>query len=557
MSKLFESGATLLVSLLLIASCNYLVAEDAMLIVNATDTPVDGLVKTATFGFFWKPYFEYWPSSYCSWDYYTTGVWEIVFIGGGDCSKTYGAKLAASARTRLRTRTFSPYVHGGFTIDTVQCTKSAIKGLTTYTVRAKTTKQTMDLLRTTRSPAGAMFTSSSLKTVGIPNRGSKFLKSTWIKNYWCSYFDACAATPSPCDVNADCTDQAPPSISADCTCKTGYTGAGTPGNCADFDACAANPSPCDVNADCTDQAPPSISADCTCKTGYTGAGTPGNCAECAPQPQSVADFNSSGYMLGSINQQNGWTTQDSFTTTVTVGIWDQAIVVNGAGNKVWRVSNTITNNGFSSQPFSYITDVAGESGASLWNDRGTDGSVPTNPPGFGANATTKQFYARIAFRSATGAGQNGLAISLPASAKQSPVRMTNPRIIDDGVSGFRIEVTELGNNGTFPLSNLVIAQNISYNALNTLEFTIQFVDGVNLTTGEVNGNDIVTYYLNGMKIHTGTTWEAYYYWNERITPQNPRIQAVNSVIFRLAGTAATTTGFYFEEVLLATRFCPH
>lgn len=145
--------------------------------------------------------------------------------------------------------------------------------------------------------------------------------------------------------------------------------------------------------------------------------------------------------------------------------------------------------------------------------------------------------------------------------------MINPRIVDDGVSGFRIEVTELGNNGTFPLSNLVIAQNISYNALHTLEIKIQFVDGVNLTTEpggsvEVNGNDIVKYYLNGMMIHTGTTWEAYYYWNERSdigTPQNPRIQAVNSLIFRLAGTAAANSngGFYFEEVLLATRFCPH
>lgn len=43
--------------------------------------------------------------------------------------------------------------------------------------------------------------------------------------------NACAVTPAPCDGNATCTDNPPPSTNATCQCKPGFVGSGLPGSC--------------------------------------------------------------------------------------------------------------------------------------------------------------------------------------------------------------------------------------------------------------------------------------------------------------------------------------
>jgi hypothetical protein len=48
-----------------------------------------------------------------------------------------------------------------------------------------------------------------------------------------------------------------------------------PSTDAEINGCSINP--CDTNADCVDLPPPSNGANCTCKAGYSGAGTPGTC----------------------------------------------------------------------------------------------------------------------------------------------------------------------------------------------------------------------------------------------------------------------------------------
>lgn len=264
---------------------------------------------------------------------------------------------------------------------------------------------------------------------------------------------------------------------------------------------------------------------------------------------SVGSF--SGFSAGTINGQFGWSTQDAFLTSSTVGNWDQGIV-NVNGKNVWRMSNAVTSSTYSSQPFTYRTQaVAGESGAALWNDRGTNGSAPTAPQA-GGYATSNQFYSRVDFRSATGASQAGLALTLSASAKQSAVRMSWLQIADNGSTGFNLRVYDTVGNGSFPSSFTTIASNLSYSDLHRLETTIDFVDGVTTgADGKIYSNDILKIYLNGTLIHTGSTWESYYRLYELITPGTPRLQAVDSLLIRASGSAAANTmgnGFYFEHV---------
>lgn len=264
-------------------------------------------------------------------------------------------------------------------------------------------------------------------------------------------------------------------------------------------------------------------------------------------------------LAGTVDLQNGWTTRDSFTTNTTVRRWDQQVMqVNDAnGNrKVFRMSNALTNNTYPSQVFSAtVGQVAGEAGAALWNNRGTNGAAPLSPPGFGAYAANDSFYSMVAFRSATGAAQPGLSLALSASAKQSSVRMSYLQLEDSG-SGFNLNFIESGANGaSFPPTT--IASGLSYTDLHRIEMLIDFVDGVSTVGGAIYGNDVLKIWLDGSLIHVGTTWETYYYNNERITTGVPRLQAVDSMLFRVAGTAAAGTsgnGFFFEDFAIGNSF---
>ena len=272
-------------------------------------------------------------------------------------------------------------------------------------------------------------------------------------------------------------------------------------------------------------------------------------------------------LAGTVDGQNGWTTRDAFTSATTVGRWDQQVKdVNDANGsrRVFRMSNAITSSTYSSQVFSATSgQVAGETNAALWNNRGTNGSSPLSPAQAGAYAASDTFYSKVAFRSATGAAQSGLSLTLSASAKQSSVRMSWLQLQDTG-SGFNVNFWDTGANGAFAPASTTIASGLSYTALHTLEMGITFVDGVSTVGGQVFGNDVMKVWLNGTLIHTGSTWESYYYTNtaERnavASGPGPRLQAVDSMLFRVSGTAATGTsgnGFYFEDFAIGNTIVP-
>jgi hypothetical protein len=88
---------------------------------------------------------------------------------------------------------------------------------------------------------------------------------------------------------------------------------------------------------------------------------------------------------------------------------------------------------------------------------------------------------------------------------------------------------------------------------------ITFVDGVSNVGGNIFGNDIFTIKLNGSTLYTGTTWEAYYYNYERISSGTPRLQAVDSVLFRVSGSntpGVSGGGFYFEDFSISNAAIP-
>ena len=263
---------------------------------------------------------------------------------------------------------------------------------------------------------------------------------------------------------------------------------------------------------------------------------------------SVAEAGTfSSFSLGSVNGQQGWTMQDSFGNSVTA--FNQSIKQDGNGNNVFQMSNAVTNSSYSNQVFSNTSSaVAGESSsAALYNNYGTNHLAPYNPAQYGAYATDSQFSTSFSFRSATGAAQSGLSLTLSASAKQSTVRMTWLQLKDTG-SGFNLEYFET-QGSDFVAATL--ATGLSYTATHDVSMTIDFVAGVNTVGGVNYGNDVLKIYLGGQLIKTGTTWESYYYANE-LTPSGgaPRIQAVNSMLLRSSGTAAAGTagnGFYFSD----------
>ena len=80
----------------------------------------------------------------------------------------------------------------------------------------------------------------------------------------CSEIDYCSS--DPCDAQAICVDEPPPSASGVCTCNVGYSGSGVA--CEDNDECASGAHTCDGNAACTNTIG---NFTCTCIAGFSGS----------------------------------------------------------------------------------------------------------------------------------------------------------------------------------------------------------------------------------------------------------------------------------------------
>ena len=81
----------------------------------------------------------------------------------------------------------------------------------------------------------------------------------------CEDLDECVMRD--CDINAVCHDSYG---GYSCVCNEGYTGAGTPGDCADEDECALGTHDCHAEANCTNT---DGGWECACVYPFVGNGT--------------------------------------------------------------------------------------------------------------------------------------------------------------------------------------------------------------------------------------------------------------------------------------------
>ncbi|HPF36160.1 MAG TPA: right-handed parallel beta-helix repeat-containing protein, partial [Candidatus Krumholzibacteria bacterium] len=282
-----------------------------------------------------------------------------------------------------------------------------------------------------------------------------------------------------------------------------------------------------------------------------------------PAAAQVTDFDSFG--LTSVNYQGaggttvtpgGYTVPDPYGSLWTVADeWgnpplvalDEGVVDDGTGNKVWRISNAVTQTGYSNLPFSLSSPLAaGESTAALWNDRGDDHTAPLTPPLPRATAATPYFHASLRFKSATGTPQAGLALSLSPGPRQGNIRSAFVSISDNGATGLDVGFYDTDAIGGFISTTL--ATDLSYSDWHELDIYITFADGLN---GDASGNDVVSIQLDGNTVHQGTTWETYYALYPGSFPQNP--YAADALMFRVAGTAQpglSGGGLFIDDVLI-------
>lgn len=246
-----------------------------------------------------------------------------------------------------------------------------------------------------------------------------------------------------------------------------------------------------------------------------------------------------------------WTVSDEWGFVKAAPAFDEAVVDTGEGDKAWRLSNAVTNSGYANQPNAPSTAAAGETTAGLWNNRGPSHTSPTGPS-VRAYATTRFFNQAFLVKSATGAAQAGLSVVISPIPRQSTKRMSYLQIVDNGSAGLDLKFYDTLAGGTFPAVATTIASNLSYSDWHKIEIDIEFVDGLNV---DGSGNDVVKIHLNGSLIHTGTTWETYF-WNTAAefppgTLQADRKMAVDALLFRVAGAAAAGTagnGLLFDSL---------
>ena len=240
------------------------------------------------------------------------------------------------------------------------------------------------------------------------------------------------------------------------------------------------------------------------------------------------NFESPTYTLDSINGQDGWSS---------TGGYDQSVVLNtygfaSFGAQSFRISDAVTSGSFGDQTFAKpLVNAAGEADS-------TDGS-------FSRGVLQSHFETQFDIASTQSTQQLGMHTSV------SPDRGDGSRMsylrFEDGVAGIDVFFDDV--QGTTNPANFVetqIATGLSRAVPHTVKLSIDFADGPS--------NDVVKVWIDGVLVHTGTSWENYYrYDSESAFEQSPRI--VKTLLFRESGLANpldSGKGFLFDNLSLST-----
>ncbi|MGC4174224.1 hypothetical protein [Demequina sp.] len=256
-------------------------------------------------------------------------------------------------------------------------------------------------------------------------------------------------------------------------------------------------------------------------------------------PAALADSNDNGgfegFALGNPVGQFGWTANDiggynaaAFDLAIVdpSGVWGSTF-----GDRALRMSNGVTSGGFGNQLQTVsLTDEAGETEA-------------VSGPLSGGNRQTR-FSGSMTFASATQSYQPGMAMSFSPD-RGDGARMSYFRLSDQA-DGLMIEV------GYFDVTiddfvYETLASGLSRTEPHTLDFTLDFVDGVDndILWAQVGTDGCGTWVSSG-------SWEDYHRYFDGTKP-------VDSILFRLAGTAVpanTGGGFLFDDISLTSSTVP-
>lgn len=229
---------------------------------------------------------------------------------------------------------------------------------------------------------------------------------------------------------------------------------------------------------------------------------------------------------GSVNGQSGWSS---------TGPFDQAIVSNNYGIdsfgcKSLRISNSVTSGSFGDQTFSYSTE----------NEAGETDSTNN---GYSGGTRTSHYEAQFDIASTQSTVQNGMSVSVSPDRGDGS-RMSYLRFVDTA-GGIEVYFDDVQSNDFVE----TLVATLSRSA-HTVKFVIDYNDGPS--------NDVVSILIDGVIVHTGTSWEDYYRFDsESAAEQTPRTS--DSLLFRVAGGAVPANsgkGFLFDNVVITTGVTP-
>lgn len=246
----------------------------------------------------------------------------------------------------------------------------------------------------------------------------------------------------------------------------------------------------------------------------------------------AVDFES--YTLGTVNGQDGWTSLGAAGSGCAVYDHevDNSLGTTGFGGQSLRISNAVTSGCFGDQTFAKpLVNSVGETAA-------TAGTFA---------AGIKQTHFEMQFDVAStvpGAQQPGLFVSVSPDRGDGS-RMSYVGFSDEptGIDIIFYDVQGITNPANFVLTDL---GTYDRSVPHRVKLAMDVVDGAS--------NDVVKVWIDGVLVHTGTSWENYYRFDsEASAEQSPRI--VKTAIFRTGGTAVPANagnGFLFDNIGLSS-----
>lgn len=267
---------------------------------------------------------------------------------------------------------------------------------------------------------------------------------------------------------------------------------------------------------------------------------------------SSINFETPTYTTGTIHNQDGWSSAGAAGSGCAV--YDHAVVANtygytSFGAQSLRMSNAVTSGCFGDQTFSKsLTDEAGETNA--------------QPSTLSGGTRQSRFEAQWDFASTVpGAQQPGLStVASPDRGDGARMSWVQMQDTPTGLAVNFFDYQDAAPYGTMatPADGCGAGDNFQFTAVATgLDRTVPHT--IKITTDFVAGprNDVVKVYVDGVLVHTGTTWEDYFRWCTESGGGVPNdatanvSRTVDSILFRTGGAAAPATagnGFLIDNL---------